>query len=139
MPGLNDFLLRAQTDYAFYLEFRKDPHGALAPYELSTEERAALTGSGAQLWEHLGRQTSHPESLGPDPVVDKGVGLDPAINWPIFTTQTSQAPARSDESAFDAAAVLSRPEVLETVARVRDARAHSERLAAVSALIEQIG
>src|SRR5258708_10362048 len=59
MAKLNDLLSRIQTDYGFYLQicvlltFQKSPHAALAPYKLSSEERIALTESGAQLWAHL--------------------------------------------------------------------------------------
>ena len=59
MPNLNDFLSRIQTDHAFYLEFRRNPEEALAPYGLSAEERAALTESREQLRTRLGQPDSH--------------------------------------------------------------------------------
>ena len=59
MPNLNDFLSRIQTDHAFYLEFRRNPEEALEPYELSAEERAALTESREQLRNCLGQPNSY--------------------------------------------------------------------------------
>ncbi len=58
MPNLNDFLSRIQADHTFYLQFRQDPEEALAPYELSAEERTAVTESREQLWTPVGRSNS---------------------------------------------------------------------------------
>jgi hypothetical protein len=43
---MSDFTVvldRVQGDYAFYVRLQSDPDGALAEYELSADERAALT------------------------------------------------------------------------------------------------
>jgi hypothetical protein len=115
MPNLNDFLSRIQTDHTFYLQFRRSPEEAFAPYELSAEERAALTESREQLRECLGQPNSY---------------------WKISCTH---ALLRSDECGFDVAAALARPEVQNIIGQIRKARRHADRLTPVLALMEEIG
>jgi hypothetical protein len=141
MPGLNDFLLRIQTDYELYLRFRKSPQEALAAYELSAEERAALTDSGRQLWNHLGRIGQGADSI--DPALGDGTEADPCapLTWKIRTTQTWRLnidQSGSAESQFDHKAALGRPEVQQAVALVNAAILHDDRLAAISVLIEHV-
>jgi hypothetical protein len=115
MPGLNDFLSRIQTDYSFYLEFRQSPQETLAPYELSSEERAALIESRPELWDHLERT--------------------------VFTLTTSHniVALGSENLEVNTDAVLSQSKIGQTIAQIRNASTHSDRLTAVSALIEHIG
>jgi hypothetical protein len=113
MPDFSDFLSRIQTDHAFYLQFRQNPQEALASYELSVEEQAALTQSDVQLSAFTGRrETTH--------------------------LSTTSALVMADLQ-FEAAAVIRRPEVQQIIAQIWSASAHSQRLAAVSTLIEHIG
>jgi hypothetical protein len=114
MPNLNDLLLRIQTDYAFYLQFRNNPEEALTFYELSAEERAALNRPDPQIWDRLGWITQRAKCL---------------------TSTNHFVALRSD----DLAAKIALPEVEQTIAKIRDLSVHAERLAAVSALVEQIG
>jgi len=115
MPNLNDFLSRIQTDHAFYLQFRQDPEEALAPYELSAEERTAVTESREQLWECLGRVTSY------------------------WKTGCNYVLLGSGELEFDAAATLGRAEIRDTIDEIRMASVDGERLTSVLTLLEQIG
>jgi hypothetical protein len=137
MPSLNNFLSRVQTDYAFYLLFRKNPQEALKPYELSSEECAALTGPGGQLWDLLSQIVPGEESLRASTNGDPGA----PGKWRIYTTQTWQAnigPAGSFDREFNHDSVLERHEVRETVDQIYAASTHPDRLAAVSALLEHI-
>jgi hypothetical protein len=115
MKNLEDLLSCIQTDYAFYVLFKKRPQEALSCYGLSAEERAILAESGAQLSAHLERpgfplsQSTHHVALG------------------------------SDYREFNTAATLSRPAVWQAVVQIRDASMATNRLAAVLALMEQIG
>jgi hypothetical protein len=115
MPNLNDFLSRIQTDYAFYLQFRKNPEEALGSYELSAEERAALTGSGEQLRVRLGQLNSY------------------------WKTSCTHALLGSGELGFDVAAALGRSEVKKAIGQVRRASTRADSLTPVLALMEQIG
>jgi hypothetical protein len=115
MQNFDDFLSRIQTDHTFYLQFRQNPEEALAPYQLSAEERAALTESREQLRARLGQPDSY---------------------WKISCTH---ALLRSDERGFDVAAALARPEVQNIIGQIRKERRHADRLTPVLALMEQIG
>jgi hypothetical protein len=53
MPGFNEFLVRIQTDYRFYLQFRNNSDEALASYKLSPEETAALKDPRSSLWSRM--------------------------------------------------------------------------------------
>jgi hypothetical protein len=113
MPDFNDFLSRIQTDHAFYLQFRRNPQEALASYALSAEEGAALTKSGLQLLAFTGSgETTH--------------------------TSTTSALLSADLE-FDTASVVRRLEVQQAMAQTREASTHTDRLAAVLDLMEQIG
>jgi hypothetical protein len=141
MPGLNDFLSRVQTDYEFYFQFRKSPQEALAGYELSTDERAALSEPSRQLWNHLGRIAQGADSIAP--VLGEGTEPDPCapLTWRIRTTQTWRLDidqSASVEPQFDQEIVLGRPELRQAVAQVNAAEIHQDRLAAVSVLIEYL-
>jgi hypothetical protein len=137
MPSLNDFLSRVQTDYEFYLQVRKNPQEALKHYELGTEERAALTGTGGQLWDLLRQIVAIEESRGACTHGDP----DGSGKWKIYTTQTWWASIDPDGSAgreFNHESVIELREVRETVDQICAASTHPDRLAAVSALIEHI-
>jgi hypothetical protein len=115
MPGLNDFLSRIQTDYEFYLQFRKSPQEALTPYELSAEERSALTGSCAMLWDYFR-----------------------ASVFPLGTSHNIVA-LGSDKVEFNADAALSQPEVQRSIAQINDSGPHPDKSSAILGLVEQIG
>jgi hypothetical protein len=115
MPNLNDFLSRIQTDHTFYLRFRQNPEEALGTYELTSEERAALTESGEQLRARLGQPDSY---------------------WKL---SCNYALLGSGEHEFNIAAMLGRSEVKNTIDRIREARTYADRLAPVLALVDQIG
>lgn len=115
MPNLDDLLSRIQTDHTFYLQFRQNPEEAMTRYNLSDEERAALTESREQLRARLGQPNSY---------------------WKISCTH---ALLGSDERGFDVAAALARPDVQSAVSQIREARMHADRLTPVLALMEQIG
>jgi hypothetical protein len=115
MPNLNDFLSRIQTDHTFYLQFRQVPEEALAPYELSAEERTALTESGEQLRARLGQLNSY------------------------WKTSCTHALLGSGELGFDVAEALGRSEVKNAIGQVRRASTHADSLTPVLALMEQIG
>jgi hypothetical protein len=141
MPGLNDFLSRIQTDHEFYFHFRKSPQEVLGAYELSIEDRAALTEAGRQLWTHLGKIGQSADSIGP--ALGDGIEADPcaSLTWRIRTTQTwglDIDESASVELRFDREGALGRPEVRQAVAEVNAASLHHDRLAAVSALIKHL-
>ncbi len=115
MPGLNDFLSRIQTDHAFYLQFRKNPQEALTPYELSSEDRAALMDSGSQLSARLG-----------------------GVVFTLTGTKNFMSLGSADWQ-FDPAAALRRPEIQESIAQIRNVTTNADRLTPVLALIEQVG
>jgi hypothetical protein len=116
MPNLNDFLSRIQTDRTFYLQFRQDPEEALAPYELSAEERTAVTESREQLWTRVGRSSSC---------------------WKYYSC--NYVLLGSGELEFNAAAAYGRPEIRNTIGEIRMATADQDRLPPVLVLMEQIG
>jgi hypothetical protein len=115
MPNLNDFLSRIQTDHSFYLQFRRNPEEALARYELSAEERIALTESGEQLRARLGQLNSY------------------------VKTSCTHALLGSDAPQFNVGAALGRPEVQNTIDEIRRTTFAGDGLAPVLALMEQIG
>jgi hypothetical protein len=115
MPNLDDFLSRIQTDHAFYLQFRQNPEETLTAYELSAEERAALTKSRGQLWARLGQLNSY---------------------WKLSCNYVLLG---LGELEFSVAGALSRPEIQSTIDQVHKANTHTDRLAPVLALMEQIG
>lgn len=114
MPGFTDFLSRIQTDHAFYLQFRQNPQETLSSYELSSEERAALIGPDAELWNHL--------------------------RGKLFTLTTSHniVALGSSDPEFNSDAVLGRPEVGQAITQIRAAGLPTERAAAVLDLMEKI-
>ncbi|HXM27168.1 MAG TPA: hypothetical protein VN957_14190 [Chthoniobacterales bacterium] len=137
MAKLNDLLSRIQTDYGFYLQicvlltFQKSPHAALAAYKLSSEERIALTESGAQLWAHL----RHPI---PTTQTSQGWTFSEVVRSEFIPT-TQVGIASIANSQFDPTTALRQPEVMQTLARIHGASAHTDRLKPVLALMEQIG
>jgi hypothetical protein len=137
MASFADFLSRIQTDYAFYLRFQENPEEALKFYELSAEERTALTKPGRQLWDLLGPEVRDAELL----KSGKSGDPDATPKWRMCTTQTWWAKtdvASSLDLQSNHEAVFGLPEVPQTVAQIYAASTHHDRLAAVSALIEQI-
>jgi hypothetical protein len=142
MPSLNDFLSRVQTDYAFYLQFRASPQDALAPYELSSEERAALAEVDPQLWVQLGRFVPDAESRKPDSRAGVSANLGTTFKWTIHTTQVGwiqiDQPSSGD-AEFNAEGVLRRGEVQESIAQIHATSTRADRLAAVLKLVEYIG
>jgi hypothetical protein len=102
-------------DYSFYLEFQNNPEGTLAAYELSPEQRAALTESGTRLLMLLGQSGS-----------------------PLHTTNNF-LPLESTEPDFNPDEMLKRAEVRETVAQVLGSSAGADRLTPILALMEEIG
>jgi hypothetical protein len=139
VPSFKDFLSRIQTDHAFYLQFRLDPQGALAAYDLSSEEQAVLAKSGIQLWNRVGGTILDESTLGIAFQMTDVASSDPAVGWRLLPSQTTQALPRIDESEFNAQTVLERPEIQQIIAKIRDASGHSERLTALSTLMEEIG
>jgi hypothetical protein len=115
MPNLTDFLSRIQTDHAFYLQFRQNPEEALGAYELSPEERAALTQSCEHLRARLGQLNSY------------------------LKTSCTHALLGSDEPQFNVGAALGRPEVQNTIGEIRRTTSAGDGLTSVLALMEQIG
>jgi hypothetical protein len=103
MPDFNDFLSRIRTDYAFYFKFRQSAEEALADYDLSAEQRAALSESGGKLLAQLGQ-----------------------IVFSLAATKNVVA-LGSVELKFNSAEAIVRPEVQQTVARIRDAGKDSQR------------
>ena len=114
MPNLDEFFSRIQTDCSFHFRFRQDPEGALESYELSAEERAAVTGSRQQLWTRVGRSSSY---------------------WKIGCNCVMP---ESDELEFNPTAALGRPEIRNTIGEIKEST-RSDRLTPVLALIQQIG
>jgi hypothetical protein len=136
MQGLNDFLSRIQTDHEFYFLFRKSPQEALAAYELSSEERAGLTESGAQL-RPFGWSAEPPGSA-----TRAGIADSRAAFWWTIHTETWRMNfdySMPADSKFNSEAALARPEVRRTVAEIHNASTDSDRLAAVLGLMEYIG
>ena len=121
---LKDFkraLARVQSDYAFYIDCQVNPAAALEGYDLSPDERSALTD---------------PEMLAQ--VLQEGVGKRrlPSITVKISGTHdwvNRAAPKNSaDEADRDA-------KVADEVHAIRQASADDDRTAAVVRLMELIG
>src|SRR5438132_11667865 len=104
MRTLNDFFSRIQTDYSFYLQFQNSPERALAAYEVSAEQRAALAESGAQLSALLGQSGT-----------------------PLHTTNNF-LPLESTEPEFNPDAALKRAEVRKTIEQIFGAGTSTDRL-----------
>lgn len=130
MGNLNDLLSRIQTDYEFYLRFRKNPQETLTRYELSVEERATLTEGGARLWAHL-KQTM------PTTQTYQSWNLSETPQSRLSPT-TETAVARIADSEFDPE-VVRRSEVNQTLAQIQGANAHVDRMQQVLTLIEEVG
>jgi hypothetical protein len=115
MPSLDDFLSRIQTDYAFYLQFRQNPGEALTDYDLSADERDALTGSGLELSARLGQTI-------------------------LSLTSTKNVVALGlAELELNVTTALARPQVQQVIDKIREADTPDGRLTAISTLMEHIG
>lgn len=119
---LEDFkraLGRVQTDYEFYVQCQTAPAVALAGYDLSRDERAALSDPAmlAEVFEH-------------------GIGID-QLRFTITISGrhdwVNRAPRRPRVSGDDDTTIA------KAVADVKDARASDERAQAVLRLMEEIG
>lgn len=139
MPGLNDFLSRIQTDHVFYLQFRQSPQEALASYELSSEERAALTESGPGFSAQLARTMSVQEPS--DVTVGASIGVESSVafKWITNIGWIRTRETEPTDLTFDPEVALDQPEVQQTIAQIRSAGTHAERLAAIATLMEYIG
>lgn len=122
---LEDFkraLGRTQSDYAFYIECQMNPDVALAGYDLSPDERSALTD---------------PEKL--TDALNPGVGV---LNLRPITVKISgkhdwvnrSAPKKTAMSEVDREARL-----VTEVKAIKQARRSEERTGAVIRLMEQLG
>jgi hypothetical protein len=120
--GLNKFLSRIQTDYEFYLLFRQNPQAALGPYDLSTQERAALSESGVD--------------VGSDPRLPLRASL---LNLGRTTVNTHFLAPKLGDLGFDAAAAVARAEIKQSLAQRRDADSLNDRLAVLETLMKYIG
>lgn len=126
MPDLTDFLSRIQTDYAFYLQFRQNPDVALAAYELSSEDRAAVTEFDPKL--------SHSGTLPDRKIFTTDLGWTHTdLAW-IHVRQTEQS-----DLDLNVEVPRRRSEVEQAVVQIRGASTHTDRLAAISTLMEYIG
>jgi hypothetical protein len=134
MPNFDDFLSRIQTDHAFYLQFRQNPEEALAGYELSAEERTSLITPGWQLWSQLGQFSPSAESLGP--TARTGFGIDQALKTNIAWIRIRRSGSGSLD--FSPEVALRKPEVQQTISRIRGTGAHDDRVAAVLTLLEYV-
>jgi hypothetical protein len=120
---LDDFkraLARVQSDYAFYIDCQTNPAVALAGYDLSPEERSAL---------------SDPEQLAG--VLKGGIGINRlritisgTHDW-VNRTRTTKKAEMSDVGR-DA-------KVATEVEAIKTASTHEERTGAVLRLMEAIG
>jgi hypothetical protein len=144
MQDLSAFLSRIQTDYEFYLQFQRNPQEAVAKYELSAEEKAALTQSEEELSLRLGRIMQFNSSAEATTQISiarlgsAGAGGFDGHAFETPTTQTSQV-LLSGKVEFDTANALSRLEVRQTVAQIRSADTQVDRFVPVLALMGQIG
>lgn len=123
---LKDFkraLARVQSDYAFYIACQEDPSSALEEYDLSPEERSAL---------------SDPEKLAE--VLKTGVGAKrrlPSITVKISGTHDWVNRAATKDSVDEEADRDAK--VAVEVEAIRQATGEEERTAAVARLMERIG
>jgi hypothetical protein len=134
MPGFIDFLSRIQTDHAFYLQFRQNPQEALASYQLRSDEQASLTAGGRQLWSQLGQFLPSAGSQGP--TSRNGISIDQALKTNIAWIRTRQS--GSGDLDFSPEVVLRKPEVQQTISRIRSTGVHNDRMAAVLTLLEYV-
>jgi hypothetical protein len=121
---LDDFkraLARVQSDYGFYIDCQANPAVALAGYDLSPEERSAL---------------SDPEKLAD--VLKGGIGISPLrITVKIsgkhdWVNRTRPKKVTMEDVGRDA-------KVASNVEAIKKARTDDERTGAVLRLMEQIG
>lgn len=116
-------LARVQSDYGFYIDCQVDPASALEGYDLSVDERAAL---------------SDPEKLAE--VLKTGVGAKrrfPSITVKISGTHDWVNRAATEDRATDQADRHAK--VAAEVEAVQQATGDAERTAAVARLLELIG
>ena len=143
MANLNNFLSRIQTDYAFYLQFQNSPEEALTPYELSSEERSALIEVGLQLWNRLKQFMPCPNLPDRGSEADVSSAQSSGSNWSISPLSTATThyvlPDGSADLGLGPEALLARPEIQQTISKIRRSSAQSDRLASVLALMEHIG
>jgi hypothetical protein len=124
---LNDFLSRIQTDYEFYLLFRQNPQAALGPYHLSARERAILSESGVDVG---------------NPQLPLRARLLNTIKMFVgapgcrIVSHFFLSPELKD---FDAAVVIARPEIKQSLAQLRDGGSVDDRLAVLETLMKHIG
>jgi hypothetical protein len=120
--GLNNFLLRIQCDYEFYLLFRQNPQAALVPYHLSAQERAALSESRVD--------------VGNDPRLPLRKRL---LNTGRTTAHTHFVAPELGDSRFGEAAAVAETEIKRSLVQLRDAGSLNDRLAVLEALMKYIG
>jgi hypothetical protein len=121
---LDDFkhaLARVQTDYAFYIDCQTNPAVALAGYDLSPEERSAL---------------SDPEKLAG--VLKGGIGID-QLRITISGTHDWVNRTRPKKKKVTMSDVDRDAKVATEVQAIKTARTHEERTGAVLRLMEAIG
>ena len=109
-------LARIQSDYEFYVGCQTDPDSTLAGYDLSPEERSALTDPG-QLAKVL------KEDLRPRNIPSITVKISGRHDWVNRTTNTKPRQER----------------VVHEVAAIKAASSDEERTQAALRLIERIG
>jgi hypothetical protein len=139
MHDLNELLSRIQTDYEFYLEFERNPQQTLKRFELSAEEKAALTESAGQFSSTLGTIMPGLNPFAATTQTSCTQIRESRLAEPEFTPTTQTALARIAESEFDPTTALKRSEVNETIAEILAANADADRLAPMLALMEEIG
>jgi hypothetical protein len=114
MPGLNDFLARLQTDYGFYFQFLERPEQALAPYQLTPEQRTAILRADV-------------EPLG---LLPKQIAL-------LKMTVHFLSP-ESEAVDFDLTTSRARPEIQQAIDQIRVSNERGQRMLAVSTLIQHL-
>jgi hypothetical protein len=121
---LDDFkraLARVQSDYGFYIDCQTNPVEALAGYDLSPEERSAL---------------SDPEKLAG--VLKGGIGVD-RLRFTIKISGTHDWVNRTNPKKTAMADAGRDARVATEVQTIKTARTHEERTGAVLRLMEAIG
>jgi hypothetical protein len=109
-------LARVQSDYEFYIGCQTDPASTLAGYDLSPEERSALTDPG-----QLARVLN--EDLRPRNIPSITVKISGRHDWVNRTPKTQPRQER----------------VVHEVAAIKAASSDKERSQAALKLIERIG
>jgi hypothetical protein len=134
MSEIDQVLARVETDYDFYLAVRSDPRGALASFQLSSDEVEVFAQSGMPLWSLVLSHTARDHVTTPDG------GLPPPP--PPFVVHYS-IPLNFDRWRGDREADLTtlRAElpVQAAVRTVRGASTPLARSTAVAQLMERIG